>query len=131
MHNTTTLIIKAITSHLVDNYCYIFGHTKSDHALAIASAVRLVLERTSYSDALYHDVEHTVMVTLLGTDDPARPRTRGTWSRAEDWLHMTVALLCHDVGYVRGACRGDTATEAVVDLPGSRWPCRAAPPTPG
>ena len=31
---------------------------------------------------------------------------------------MTVALLCHDVGYVRGACRGDTATEAVVDAQG-------------
>ena len=35
---------------------------------------------------------------------------------------MTVALLCHDVGYVRGACRGDTATEVVVDLAGTRLP---------
>src|SRR3954451_9215681 len=26
----------------------------------------------------------------------------------------------HDVGYVRGACRGDTATEVVVDLDGTR-----------
>src|SRR3712207_5502817 len=33
---------------------------------------------------------------------------------------MTVALLCHDVGYVRGACRGDTATEVVVDLAGNK-----------
>ena len=39
---------------------------------------------------------------------------------ADDWLHTTVALLCHDVGYVRGACRGDTATEVVVDLDGTR-----------
>ena len=33
---------------------------------------------------------------------------------------MTVALLCHAVGQVRGACRGDTATEAVINLAGER-----------
>ena len=89
--------------------------------LAISTAVRLALERTSLSDALYHDVEHTVMVTLLGTEI-LRGRELAERVTAEDWLHMTVALLCHDVGYVRGACRGDTATEAVIDAAGRRWP---------
>jgi hypothetical protein len=117
MLNVTTLIIEAITSRLVDKYCYVFGHTKPDHALAIAAAVRLALERTALSDALYHDVEHTVMVTLLGTEI-LRGRELAEPITTEDWLHMTVALLCHDVGYVRGACRGDTATEAVVDATG-------------
>ena len=54
------------------------------------------------------------MVALLGTEI-LRGRELAERVTAEDWLHMTVALLCHDVGYVRGACRGDTATEAVVD----------------
>jgi hypothetical protein len=24
-----------------------------------------------------------------------------------DWIHYTIALLCHDIGYVKGVCRGD------------------------
>jgi hypothetical protein len=24
-----------------------------------------------------------------------------------DWLHVIIALLCHDMGYVRGVCRED------------------------
>ena len=79
--------------------------------------MRLSLERTSLSDALYHDVEHTVMVVLLGTEI-LRGRELAERVTAEDWLHMTVALLCHDVGYVRGACRGDTATAVVIDAAG-------------
>src|SRR5206468_4303206 len=83
------------------------------HRPAIEGARRMRIERIALSDALYHDVEHTVMVTLVGT---AILRGREIAERLTpgDWLHMTVALLCHDVGYVRGACRGDTATEVVV-----------------
>jgi hypothetical protein len=28
----------------------------------------------------------------------------------EDWLHTILALACHDIGYVKGVCRQDTAT---------------------
>ena len=91
MLNTTSLIIEAVTSRLVSQYRSVFGHGKPEQALAIASAVRLALERTSYSDALYHDVEHTVMVVLLGTEI-LRGRELAERVTAEDWLHMTVAL---------------------------------------
>ena len=116
MLNTTTLIIEAVTNRLCAQFRYVFGPAIRS-TLAIATAVRLALERTSLSDALYHDVEHTVMVTLLGTEI-LRGREIAGRVTAEDWLHMTVALLCHDVGYVRGACRGDTATEAVINARG-------------
>ena len=59
------------------------------------------------------------MVTLLGTEI-LRGREIAERVTPEDWLHMTVALLCHDVGYVRGACRGDTATEVVINIAGER-----------
>ena len=44
------------------------------------------------------------MVTLVGTEilrgrDLIEPVT------AEDWLHFNVALLLHDIGFVRGARR--------------------------
>jgi len=117
--NTTTLILEAMTCRLVDQYRRVYGRSEPDHARTIATAARLALERVGFSDALYHDVEHTVMVALLGTEI-LRGREIATRVTPEDWLHMTVALLCHDVGYVRGACRGDTATEAVINAEGEK-----------
>jgi hypothetical protein len=119
MFDTTGIVIDAVTRHLVAQHRRMFETRGPDHTAAITTAVRLSLERIGLSDALYHDVEHTVMVTLVGTEI-LRGREIAERLTPEDWLHMTVALLCHDVGYVRGACRGDTATEVVVDLAGNK-----------
>lgn len=119
MLDTTGLVVGALNRRLVACYRHAFGARAPDHAPAITAAVRLALERIATSDAPYHDVDHTVMVTLVGTDILRGRQIQGPLS-PDDWLHMTVALLCHDVGYVRGACRGDTATEAVVDAAGRR-----------
>jgi hypothetical protein len=35
-----------------------------------------------------------------------------------DWLHFTVALLCHDLGYLRGICPGDTDQTFVTNEQG-------------
>ena len=123
MFDATSLVIDALTRRLVAEHRRTFGRREPDHAPAIATAVRLALERTGTSDALYHDVGHTVTVTLVDTE-VLRGRGIAEPVTPEDWLHMTVALLCHAVGQVRGACRGDTATEAVIDLAGGR---RAVP----
>ena len=119
MLDVTILILEAATSRLVEQYRRIYGRGEPDHARTIATAVRLALERLGFSDALYHDVEHTVMVAMLGTEI-LRGREIAERVTPEDWLHMTVALLCHDVGYVRGACRGDTATEVVINAEGEK-----------
>jgi hypothetical protein len=119
MFDGTTLFIGALTRRLVAEYRRVYRRREPDHAPTIATAVRLALERIGLSDAPYHDVEHTVMVTLLGTEI-LRGREIAERVTPEDWLHTTVALLCHDVGFVRGVCRGDTTTEAVVSLAGER-----------
>ena len=117
MFDSTTLVIEAVTHRLVTGYGRVYGCRAPDHAPAIATAVRLALERIGMSDELYHDVGHTVTVTLLGVEI-LRGREIAGRVTADDRLHMAVALLCHAVGQVRGACRGDTATEAVVGLAG-------------
>jgi hypothetical protein len=119
MFSVTTLAIDALTRRLVAEYRRVYGRREPDHAPTIATAARLALARIGLSDAPYHDVEHTAMVALLGTE-VLRGREIAGRVTADDWLHMTVALLCHDVGFVRGACRGDTATEAVVGPSGER-----------
>jgi hypothetical protein len=119
MLNTTTLVVDAVSHHLVRQYNRVFGHREPDFRIEIDAAVRLALERIAQSDALYHNVEHTVMVTLVGTEI-LRGRDLVEQVEAEEWLHFTVALLLHDIGYVRGALRADGACSFVINEQGER-----------
>ena len=59
---------------------------------------------------LYHDIHHTIMVTMAGQQIiRGKHLSEGGVSPLE-WLHFTIALLCHDIGYERGICKGDTST---------------------
>ena len=77
----------------------------------------LAVERISSSDALYHDVQHTIMVTSVG-QTILRGRIMVEEVTPEDWLHFTVATLCHDLGYLRGICAGDSDGRYVTDTEG-------------
>jgi hypothetical protein len=68
---------------------------------------RLALENIANSDAIYHNVEHTVMVTLAGQTIIEGKHLLEGGVAPRDWVHFMMALLCHDIGYVRGICRGD------------------------
>jgi hypothetical protein len=73
----------------------------------------------SATDALYHNVEHTMLVTLAG-HDILRGRALHTHVSVEDYAHVIVACLGHDIGYVRGLFREDDADGFVIDSEGSK-----------
>ncbi len=68
---------------------------------------RLALENIANSDALYHDVEHTIMVTSVGQAILKGKHLAEGGISPRDWLHFVMALLCHDIGYVKGVCKND------------------------
>ena len=70
----------------------------------IPSAARRALECIGNSDALYHNVEHTMLVTLAGYDI-MRGRALLKPTDASDVAHLIFACLFHDIGYVRGIVR--------------------------
>jgi len=47
------------------------------------------------------------MVTLVGQEILRGKHTSEGGITPRDWLHFMISLLCHDIGYVRGVCRGD------------------------
>ena len=67
----------------------------------------MALENIANSDALYHNIEHTILVTLVGQEILRGKHIREGGVSCEDWMHCTIALLCHDIGYVKGVCRQD------------------------
>ena len=85
----------------------------------IRFAARLALECIGNSDALYHDVEHTMLVTLAG-HDIFKGRALLTGSTPADYSNFIAACLTHDIGYLRGILKGDGNDGYVVDDAGHK-----------
>jgi len=85
----------------------------------VPSIARTALECIGNSDALYHNIEHTMLVTLVG-HDIMRGRALHSNQSADDYAHVVVACLCHDIGYVRGILKNDDETGYVINSAGKK-----------
>lgn len=74
---------------------------------AVDAAVALAISVIARTDAAYHDVEHTVIVTTVGARMLLGRQHLDADVRVEDWVNGITALLLHDAGYVRGALPTD------------------------
>ena len=96
-----------------------FGSSHADLVDLVPSIARISAECIGNSDALYHNVEHTMLVTLAG-HDILRGRALHTHMSAEDYAHVITACLTHDIGYVRGLFKDDDDAGYVVDATGRK-----------
>ena len=119
MITVSELAAEALGSFLTAHMSRRFGSRHANLTELIPSAARLALERIGNSDALYHNVEHTMLVTLVGYDI-LRGRFLLTPTSASDYAHLLVACLFHDIGFVRGVLTGDGDDGYVVDANGGK-----------
>jgi hypothetical protein len=117
MLNATALLSDELGKRLSSVFLRTFGGIKPHIAAFLDETARLVTERIGASDALYHDAEHTALVTLVVQDIVRGLRLRRTVS-PEDWLHFIVAALYHDFGYLRDVCRGDNGDQQMINATG-------------
>ena len=96
-----------------------FGSSHAHLVETVPSIARIAAECIGNSDALYHNIEHTMLVTLAG-HDILRGRALHAHMPAEDYSHVIIACLTHDIGYVRGLLRGDDQDGYVVDTSGRK-----------
>ena len=120
MFNSTEIVIDAFVEHLKTIYQHNFSNLEPGYPGIIAWCARMALERISDTDSLFHDVEHTILVTVVGQDILRGKHIKDGGVTPYDWVHYTISLLCHDIGYVRGICRGDTDTEFVINEKGDK-----------
>ena len=117
MKTITAMVAKSLGKFLANDFRQMFGSAQQDSAERLGSLARSTIECLGRSDALYHNVEHTMLVTLVGRDI-LRGRTLTERIEPTDYDHLIVSCLLHDVGYVRGILRNDTKTNFVVDESG-------------
>ncbi|MGC1848627.1 MAG: metal-dependent phosphohydrolase, partial [Pseudolabrys sp.] len=99
MFTIPELAADALGSHLAAEMGHRFGSTEAGLIERVQSAARLAIDCIGGSDALYHNVEHTMLVTLVGLDI-LRGRQLLVETSASDFEHFIVACLFHDIGYV-------------------------------
>jgi hypothetical protein len=113
------LAAEAVGSYLAEHIGGRFGSTEARLTDLISSAARLALDCIGNSDALYHNVEHTMLVTLVG-HDIMKGRALLVPTSASDFAHVIVACLFHDIGYVRGILRGDGPEGYIINGTGDK-----------
>jgi hypothetical protein len=87
-----------------------FHHQRSqcaEYADILDQSARFILRILARSNAPYHNLDHTVLVTLTGQEILRGKQLQAQAVTDHDWFHFILSLLCHDVGYVRGVCQTD------------------------
>ena len=118
MFNPIQVVVDAFVEQLQKQYEQIYGMLEPANPGIIGFIARLAMENIANSDAAYHDMNHTIMVTLVGQEILRGKHITEGGVTPRDWLHFTISLLCHDIGYVRGVCRGDGNGRYICDAKG-------------
>jgi hypothetical protein len=112
------LAATALGNLLAEDFRRFFGASHGQMAERLEGIARVALECLGRSDALYHNLEHTLLVTQVGRDI-LEGRTLTERIGPSEYSHMLVACLLHDIGYVRGVLKGDKGREFVIDGKGN------------
>jgi hypothetical protein len=113
------LTAHALGSFLAQETKDLFGASPSGLTELLPFAARLTLECIGNSDALYHNIEHTMLVTLVGHDILVGRALQRT-TTVSDYANFILACLTHDIGYVRGVVQGDEDDAYVADTSGRK-----------
>jgi hypothetical protein len=114
MFRPSDIVIDAFVAHLDKTYANMFGAGPSGHRETLGQTARMALSRIARSNAPYHDLDHTILVTSVGQDILRGRMVRDGDVTAHDWLHFVVSLLCFAIGFVRDACPGDGGDGGVI-----------------
>src|SRR3981081_694659 len=115
----TALAANKLGKFLARDFRRVFGPAHDDVAERLGSLARSTIECLARSDALYHNYEHTLQVTMVGREI-LQGMTLSQRIEPTDYSHLIVACLLHDIGYMRGVLSGDSENEFVVDGNGKK-----------
>lgn len=119
METIAALAARKLSKLLVNDFRESFGPGHDEAGEHLGALARSAIEYIGRSDALYHNFEHTMLVTLVGRDI-LRGRMLLERVEPQDYTHLIAACLLHDIGFVRGILSGDSKTGYVVDASGGR-----------
>ena len=120
MFNPNRTIIKAFTEHAMSEFEQAFPEADANQHRTLETSAQTAMETLLNCDCPYHDLTHTMLVADVGqTILKGRQLVRGDVT-AHQWLQTMVAMLFHDIGYLRNLLPGDTDDSSIINLEGDR-----------
>jgi hypothetical protein len=120
MFDSNRVLIEAFIAATRQAYREIFPNLDAEHAAGLERAARTALVTLRRCDCAYHDLEHTLLVTDAGIAIlRGRQLAQGDLTPSS-WLQAVVAMLFHDLGYLRGLLREDRGDGYLIDESGRR-----------
>jgi len=120
MFNPNRLVIDAFVTDSLHRFREAFPNPDGKHEAVLEQTVRTALESLLRCDCPYHDLQHTILVADVGqTILRGRLISQGDVLPL-DWIHALIAMLFHDIGYIRGLLREDADNSYVIDAAGNR-----------
>jgi hypothetical protein len=119
MKTVPQLAAQALTSFLRHQMQRRFGASGASLTETVCTMAELAAGCIGKSDALYHNVEHTLLVALAG-HDILEGRALHSHVPSEEYAHFIIACLMHDIGFVRGILQGDGEDGYVIDSNGRK-----------
>jgi len=120
MFNPSARIIESFVGHIRQSFEEAFSSAPEAYVRLLEQSARSAMEALLDCDCPYHDIQHTMLVTDIGkTMLHGRQLLQGDVTQT-DWLHAVIAMMFHDVGYIRGLLKEDDAGSCLVDANGER-----------
>ncbi len=99
--------IRSCVEHLQTVCDHIYDGCHPGYLDLIGQTATLALNAIALGDMPYHNLEHTILVTTTGQEMLRGKYLLGGTVSCQDWVETILALVCHDIGYVRGICQHD------------------------
>ena len=116
MFNPSRVVINAFVETTIKRYQQAFP--KCRPGLCQFTRTKLDIwrfEALANTDCPYHDLNHTILVTDVGQSILwGRLMSQGDVT-PHDWVHASIAMLYHDIGFIRGLLNGDKDSAYITD----------------
>ncbi|MEM7080288.1 MAG: metal-dependent phosphohydrolase [Pseudomonadota bacterium] len=119
MFDPNATVIAAFAEHTQNSFRRAFPDADGAYARALQQATQIALETLLNCDCPYHDLSHTILVTDVGqTILQGRQMARGDLS-PDEWLQAVVAMLFHDIGYLKKLLPQDSDNASLTNARGN------------
>jgi len=118
--DSDSLAIAAFVRLMKKSYTQTYGEADPQFDGITAWAAHLALENLSNTNSLYHDLEHTILVSAAALSILQGKHLLDGGVTPSDWMHFMIGALFHDIGFLTGICQGDEGNNLVINQQGDR-----------
>ncbi len=119
MFRPADIVIEMLLRRLSESYAELFPLAPVEYKVALLRACRIGASHAARTDALYHNLDHTVQVVCVGVEMLKGKMLRDGDLDAHEAMHFIAALLLFAIGFNRRLLPDDRVDRVVIHPDGT------------